>query len=136
MTFRFLDHTADLYLEAEADSEAGVLREAAGALLRLVWDLEPPPASVWREVEIASEPAEDRIVSLLTELLFLVDAPDGWPVDLRDLEILPESIRFRVGFVPRETARPEGREVKAVSRRDLSLRETEGIWRASCLLDL
>lgn len=137
-TFRYEDHVADLWLVGEGSSPAEALAGAADGLLALLWDGPPPPGASWRAVAVRADGAAEAAADLLTELLFLVDAPEGWPAALRDVQVTDDGASAAIGFVPRSpAARPQGREVKAVSRRELSLAPGPGGgWRFRALLDL
>ena len=137
MSWTTRDHTADVYLVAEGGSVAEAIAESARGLLELVWDGAPPAAERWHDVEVAGEDDADLLAELLTELLVELDSAAEWVVAARVVSLSPGRLAARLGTVPRDGERqPAGREVKAVSRRDLSIEEIDGRYRATALLDL
>jgi SHS2 domain-containing protein len=131
------DHTADVYLVSEGSSVPDVISEAARGLIEFVWDGPAPAADSWEAIDVAGEDDADRMAELLTEILVRFDSGGAWPVAVR-VEGDDDVLRCRLGTLSREaTGRPEGREVKAVSRRDLGISALpDGGYRAVALLDL
>jgi SHS2 domain-containing protein len=129
--FRWVEHTAELELEINAPSQAGVFESALEALAEIAGDGEGPPATHELELE-ADEPAL-LLVEWLSELVYLGEAEGFVPERAAALEVRDRRLRARV----------EGRRgrpahlVKAVTLHRLELREDDTVgWRARVVLDV
>jgi SHS2 domain-containing protein len=129
--YRFIDHTAELGLELEAESEEEIFAEALSALAELIacggeGDAAP------HEIELT---APDRAVLLadwLEELVFLAETEGFVPSRIQRLDLGERTLRARV----------EGRTgsprhlVKAVTHHGLEFAATSSGFRAKLVLDV
>lgn len=139
----FLDHTADVAVRLTAPDEAGLLQEAARALLEIQLT-ETSRAAVRPQVrlplELEAEDGEALLVDFLNELILrfdterlLVAAVDieeaslGCPARLRG-HVLGESLDCM-----RHVAKTE---VKAATFHDLKIRRNAEGWSADVVFDL
>jgi SHS2 domain-containing protein len=131
--YRFVDHTAELELELEADSAEGVLEEALRAFAELVEDEDAPRAgeAVERDVDVAAADLPGLLAAWLDELLFLADAEQLVP-ESADVSIT-ESRAKGVVRARRSEPRPL---VKAITLHRLRFRAENGVWRARVVLDV
>lgn len=145
--FRLVDHTADLAIEAEADSRDGVLAEAALALTQVLTGKAPgsrdaprPDRELTFRVDAPDEAA--LVVAFLSELLWLSESEDllwlGGGVTVTPLDDGGLRLEAR-GNGARHDAAQHGRgvEVKAVTYHGLRFgRGTDGRWQLWVLLDI
>jgi SHS2 domain-containing protein len=129
--YRWVEHTAELQLEIEAQSEAAVFSDALAAFTELVDDGNGRP--VTREIEIrAAEPAM-LLVEWLSELIYLGEAEGFVPKRIASLALGEDALRASVeGHAgdPRHL-------VKAVTLHGLELQaDDDGGWRARVVLDV
>jgi SHS2 domain-containing protein len=128
--YRFVEHTAELELELEAESAEGVLEEALHAFAELV-DGVTDGRAVEREVDLTASDLPALLASWLDELLFLADAeqlvPEGAELSVVDTR-LTGVLRARQG-APRPL-------VKAVTLHRLRLRPENDVWRGRVVLDV
>jgi SHS2 domain-containing protein len=133
---RFLEHTADIGIEAEAESMAGCLARAAAGLFGLMFI---PPAYVERdrraEMELEAASAEELLVGWLQELLYRSEV-EGTCFLRFEVETDGRSLRGRAWGIPIGDAEPAGPAVKGVTRHALALSERRGRWRARVLVDV
>ena len=131
--YRFVDHTAELELELEADSAEGVLEEALRAFAELVEDedAESSHETVERPVDIAAADLPGLLAAWFDELLFLADAEQLVP-EAADVSIT-DSRATGVVRARRSQPRPL---VKAVTLHRLRFRAENGVWRARVVLDV
>lgn len=127
---RWIEHTAELELELEADEEEALFEEAAGALAELMGEVTGPSSS--REITVSAPDHATLLAEWLNELVYLADA-EGLVVEhVHRLELsgldLEAEVEARIGD-PRPL-------VKAVTYHRLSLREQDGRWRATVVLDV
>jgi SHS2 domain-containing protein len=129
--FRWVEHTAELELEIEAPSQAGVFEAALEALSELAGDGNGPAATHELELE-ADEPAL-LLVEWLSELVYLGEAEQFVPERVAELELRDGRLRALV-----EGHRGEPSHlVKAVTLHRLELREDDTVgWRARVVLDV
>lgn len=73
MSFRFLEHTADVQVECRAASFEELLEEAAHALYAIALSLVHDKRDMERTVAVAAPCREEILVRWLQELLFLLD---------------------------------------------------------------
>jgi len=71
MSFRFLDHTADIGVEVEGETLADLFRQGAAALLSLLADCTAVTASRTREIRIEGADPTDLWINYLREILYL-----------------------------------------------------------------
>jgi len=127
--YRFVEHTAELEVELEADSAEGVLAEALRAFAELAGSGEGE--LVERPVELSAPDPPALLAAWLDELLFLADAEQLLP-ESADLEVDGTSLR---GVL--RTRRGEPRPlVKAVTLHRLRFRPENGVWRGRVVLDV
>jgi 2'-5' RNA ligase len=134
-SWRFVPHTAEVKVELEADSEAGLFSAATGAFAELLSGA-PGVAgrSVDREVEVHGADPVARWVAFWDELVFLSETVPGIPRRCRVTSLGPEGMRAVVEVAvdaPLETP------VKAATLHDANFTPgADGPWRAAVVLDV
>ena len=129
--FRWVEHTAELELEIEAQSEAGIFAEAVGALTELIG--EGDGEHVARDVEVEADEPAMLLVEWLGELIYLSEAEGFVPRRVASLEVDDGRVR---ATVEGNTGKPR-HLVKAVTLHRLSLRpDVDGRWHARVVLDV
>jgi SHS2 domain-containing protein len=131
MRYRWVEHTGELEVELEAESERGVFEAGFEAMRELLAGGEAP-----ERLEVGIElPGGDRAVLLadwLGELAFLGETRGLVPERLAELELTEDGLSARV----------EGSEddpphlVKAATYHRLRLERVDGVWRARVVLDV
>jgi SHS2 domain-containing protein len=140
MAYRFLDHTAELVLELEAETREGVLAEAAVALGEL---LDPDTAGpvATRRVEATAPDDAALLAAWLEELVFLAETEDFVPRAVRGAAVrdgsLQQSVAWRVaaGIAVGVIGAPR-HLVKAVTYNELELRREGDRWVGRAVLDV
>jgi protein archease len=128
--YRFVEHTAELEVELEADSAEGVLLEALRAFAELASE-SAGGELVERPVDVVASDPPALLAAWLDELLFLADAE----------QLVPESAEVSVSE-SRATGRIRARRgqprplVKAVTLHRLRFRQEDGVWRGRVVLDV
>lgn len=130
--YRWVDHTAELELRIEAETEAAVFEEALAAFAELV-NVEAAAGEPARhEISVAASSRESLLAEWLSELVFLAETEDFVPERVAALELHDGELRATV----------EGRRgrpphlVKAITYHGLELQRDEGVWRARVVLDV
>ena len=131
MTYRWVDHTAEVELHVEAAGLEEVFADALAAFAELVGDsAEGAPAR--HEVEVTAQDLPTLLADWLGELVFLAETEGLVPERASTLELAGTTLRATV----------EGRHgepspiVKAVTYHELELREDDGVWKARVVLDV
>jgi SHS2 domain-containing protein len=128
---RFVDHTADLMLEAWAGDEAGVLVEAARALVAAMTE-QAIAAAEERTLTLQAIDPEDRMVRWLNEVLYWA-AVEGFFVAEAELTLEPPgTLRARVRGGP-ATAQTE---LKSVTYHEATLRRDGDRMLARVVIDV
>ena len=137
MAHRILSHTADTGIEATAGSLPELVHELAEGTFRLVAALDPSNAQRWVELRVESESAEDLVVDLLSELLYLGEVED---LVFCSFSVEPDpdamAVTVRAGGVPSREVDSEGPAIKAVTYHDLVVAERDGEWYGRVYLDV
>ncbi len=135
--YRLLEHTADMGIEAQADSLAALFIYTARGLLEILFDTPCVPGGGQRlPVTLHRADTEELLVAWLGEVLFLIEQREFCPVGFHIEELEGGRLRGSVvgEFRPGEI-RPV-REVKAVTYHRLSVQRHKGTWKARVYLDL
>lgn len=145
MSWRITEHTADVGIEAEADSEAAALEDAAQALVAIITGQDElhrarPDEEVRFRIEAPDKPA--LLVAFLSEILWILESKGilwiggGVEVGVQDDgEHYAEGRGNGVRFDPAKHG--HGVEVKAVTYHQLRFeRDGQGLVRVRVLLDI
>jgi len=133
VTWRFVEHTAELELELESDSAEHALRDALLAFAELVGPGNggEPYEPAEHRIDVEGRDLPSVLASWLEELVFLSDTEGLVPEDA-DLRLdglrLTGVVRGRRG-APRPI-------VKAVTLHRLRFRPENGVWRGRVVLDV
>jgi SHS2 domain-containing protein len=134
---RWVDHTAELELEIEAESQQGVFEEALAALGGLLAERagDREEADVEPARHEVSASALDRATLLaewLTELAYLAESEGVVPIDAERLELAGNALEATV--VGRKAYPPH--LVKAVTYHRLGIWKEDETWRARVTFDV
>lgn len=129
--FRWVDHTAELELEIEAQSEEGIFSEAVEALTELIGEGEGEHHM--RDVEVRADEPAMLLVEWLGELVYLSETEGFVARRVASLDVDDGRVRATV-----EGRAGEPRHlVKAVTLHRLELRpDVDGRWHARVVLDV
>lgn len=133
---RIVAHTADAMVEAWGPDRTSCLIEALSGLVELFADVPDPPSTSVVPLGCQAAAAEDQLVSLLEEVIYVLDVLSVVPVRFHlaaagdggvagDMEVVPLGSAVMVGPAP-----------KAVSYHGLSMEPGQGAWRCRYLVDV
>jgi SHS2 domain-containing protein len=133
--YRWVDHTSEIELQIEADSERAVFEQALEALRELLSEraaagAEGAPASF--EVEASAPDRPTLLAEWLSELAYLVETEGFLPERADRLELGDDSLEATV--IGRRSS--PSHLVKAVTYHRLTMEEQGGTWRATVVLDV
>ena len=133
--YRFLDHTADILMEAWAPDEAGLLAIAAAGVVNAMTEGASVGDADSVTLEAEGLDPEDRLVTWLNEIIALAVC-DGFlylsaHVVLRGETELTATIRGESGGSDHIRT-----ELKSATYHDLTLEETADGWRCRVVIDV
>ncbi len=134
--FRTLSHTADTGIAVEADAFGELLDWAACGMFSLMFDLDVLRPTTERTVDVSADAAEDLIVDLLSELLFVSETHDVVPCAFDAVTATPQHVEMRVGCAPVDPATLVGPPIKAVTYHDLAVTHDGGRWSVRIVFDV
>ncbi|MDQ3865453.1 MAG: archease [Actinomycetota bacterium] len=127
---RWTDHTSELGLEVEGESETEVFVEAALALAEVLGD-DPRGEPKRHDVELAATDRATLLADWLGEIVYLAET-DGLLPERASVALRESRLR---ATVEGRTATPRYL-VKAVTYHGLELTPRDGVWRATVVLDV
>ncbi|APG28185.1 hypothetical protein A7E78_10205 [Syntrophotalea acetylenivorans] len=135
--YRLLEHTADMGIEAWADSLDALFIAAARGLQEILFGPNGLPVGHQQlKVELQAGDEEELLVAWLGEILFLVEQRGFCPVFFVIEEIGRQTLKGSVvGRYQQEGTSPL-REVKAVTYHLLRVLHRDNRWQARVYLDL
>ncbi len=132
---RVRSHTADVIMEASGPDLAACCEEAVAALVELYADTTAAEAQGEHVVAIAAGPPERMLLTLLEEVIFVLDTSDAVPVSVH-IHARPGGLDAVLALSSRSSVQPTGAVPKAVSRSELSARAEPSGVRCSFLVDV
>ena len=133
MTYRILEHTADIGIEATAADVPSLFSEAVRATAAVIVDGDPP--SPFDRVGVAAE-ADDPgalLAEVLQEALWRFESSGWLPVDA-ELEVSRTTAAGTFGVVKDVTV--GGPAIKAVTYHQLTVEQTPDGWLARVFFDV
>lgn len=135
MSYRYLDHTADIGIEVHAESQNQAYEEMFFALINLIYDIDTVKALEERTVEIFSKTNSGKLVELLNRILYLIDGDDFL---VKDLEV--KSLRPFIARITGENRNNNHHKfksmVKGVTYYQAFLRKKGEFYHAKVFLDV
>ena len=148
MTFRFVEHQADIAVELEAADRRGLFQaglEAVAALLTGSLDAETAEQVVTElptgkrgdfSIEGCGYDDEERLINLLNKLLNACQIDGWWPKRVKDVDFRDDgSVRARLSGIHDCNKKLFTREVKAATYHNLKI-ETDPVWRTKVVFDV
>ncbi len=137
MSYRLVEHTADMGLEVQAASLEELFGEAADGLRELMFG---PPAGDSRlsaHLQVSGQEVGELLVNWLNDILYLFEVRGIYPVAFEVQAVSDTSATGLVRGEPFDAGRhPVERVVKAVTYHQLEVRRTAADWRARVYVDL
>jgi SHS2 domain-containing protein len=136
MSFDLREHTADVAVEASADTLDGVFAAVADGLAAATADAVSPDGERFELTERA-ESREAALFDYLDRLIYERDVRGVLPVD-NEVSVRDAGEEWVVEATARGVPldRVDGREVKAVTYSEMALAERGGRWHAYVVFDV
>jgi SHS2 domain-containing protein len=145
MSYHWLEHTSELELLIDADSEQAVFEDAAAALAELVRESDDEAAAgsdvnrgageeaVARKLSVTGTDRAVLLAAFLEELVYLLETRDLVPEGVADLRLSDDrvtaTVRGHTGLAPRHL-------VKAVTYNELTFAPRGERFTATVVLDV
>ena len=135
--YQFFDHTADIGIRAEGETlQVLFVAMAQGLMELIVEDSKIEPQEV-RRIELSADSTESLLLAWLKELLFWFSTDRFLPLRYEIEEITLTTLRGQLHGEEFDPSRHvQGREVKAITRHLLEVRNVDGAWQAQVIVDL
>ncbi|AGN02263.1 hypothetical protein L593_11600 [Salinarchaeum sp. Harcht-Bsk1] len=137
MPYWLREHTADVAVEAEAQTLDGVFAAVADGLASTMCDSIPETGGDRFQLSVEAESREALLFDYLDQLIYERDVRSVLPVE-NDATVTEDGDRWAVDAsargIPFDDV--EAREIKAVTYSDLALEETADGWRAYVVFDV
>ncbi len=142
MAFKILEEVAhaDIALEIEAETLAGLFVESALAVQSVQFELQGISAIIQRQIKLEDEDVQELLYKFLCEIVYLKDsevlALSGFDVDVRKEGGLWKLSACLSG----ETINPEEHtlraDIKAITRHMFRLWQEGKLWKATVVVDV
>ena len=130
--YRFLEHTADVFFEAEGETLAEAIEEAARAMAEV--SAEDMEVVEEFDMDISAQNLEELVVSTLSNLLGEAEARSLFPAGIKILEIDEKNFRLKAkGYAGKGNPKAD---IKAVTYHRLFVGKEDGKWKIRILLDV
>ena len=135
--YHFLEHTADMGIEAEGSTLEELFANAAGGLRDMILgDFSAKSELTDLNIVLEGFDQEELLVSWLNEILFIFETRRFVPVSFKVSHVGPRDMSATVsGFYFNDRLSVQ-REVKAVTYHRLKLEKTNDHWLARLFVDL
>ena len=135
--YEFFDHTADIGIRASAPSLEALFIQLARGLTALIAEDSTVASGETRPIRLEAPDAEALLLKWLQELLFWFSADGFLAAEYALSEVTPTSLGGLVRGERFDPARhQQGREVKAITRHLLEVRQEDGAWRGQVIVDI
>lgn len=134
---REVEHTADLAFEVWAPDLAGLYAESVRALAALCYDRDAVEPHQRRRLQIRGDSREERLVRWLQEVYLLVEGDLWLTADAVDVRVEGDSIEGTLLGEPHDPDRHTlYTEIKAVTYHEMDIRQRDGSWHTTVIVDV
>ena len=142
MTYKFLEHTADIKFTAEHNEIEGMFADAARALNKTITkDLDGKEinSNINKSIEIYGNDLESLLRNFLEEFLYLLDAEDflASNIDKRYLEIDKKNFKLKAIIKGDKASNYKfTNDVKAITYNEMFVRHDKNKWQCQVVIDV
>lgn len=136
MSYKILDHTADLCIRVTGTGLPDFLRNAALAMMELITDREGVDPSIKVSIEVTGETTEEVVVRLLSEILYLHETSKLVFKDIK-VEVLKNKVAAELKCENYNARKHElNYDIKAVTYHGLNVEKVNNEFTADIVLDI
>jgi SHS2 domain-containing protein len=139
VSYRAIDHQADIALEIESLSLEGLFRESIEGLIKLLTGdclCDPTEKREVRKIQASGEDDEELLAGILGETLYLAQTGKFGPKSVEILSLGSRSVEVLIHGVPGGGGNRLTREIKAVTYHNLEIQRNNGRWRVQIVFDV
>lgn len=133
MTYRYIDHTADIGIHVVSENERGLFEEAARALIDILGASCPDKDLEHLKVAVEGLDRTDTLVRWLQELLYLIEVKDLRVFSLRVSTLQETSLEAELEGI--HSPSRLRMEIKAVTYHNLEIAEVDNRVQATIIFD-
>jgi SHS2 domain-containing protein len=133
---RLLPHTADVIVEAWGSTRDTCLRQAVLGLVEMFADVDGVAPSDNVPLSFPRAPAEELLVALLAEVLYLLDAEDRLPVDVTLTSAVDGGLSGAFHVVSTVAVAQCGAVPKAITHHGLEMGQNAATWHCRVTVDV
>lgn len=136
-SYRLLEHTADMGIEAEGETQAALFQQMAMGLRQIITECPDVRSQTEMMIEVVGMDREELLVNWLGELVFLLETRHFLPVCFEIGTIDEQRLKARVWGETFDPARHFlEREVKAITYHQIKVESSGKGWSAQVFVDL
>ncbi len=136
-TFRLLEHTADMGIEAFGETPEELFRQAALGLRQMMFGLAEIDSVEEKQIQIEGRDREELLVGWLSEIIYYMETKGFVPSAFDVAEAGPERLSAWLSGEPFDHRRHHiEREVKAITYHQILVEQVHDGWRARLYVDL
>ncbi|HOO45951.1 MAG TPA: archease [Deltaproteobacteria bacterium] len=133
MTYRYIDHTADIGIHVVSENERGLFEEAARALIDILGAACPDKDLEHLRVAVEGLDRTDTLVRWLQELLYLIEVKDLRIFSLRVSTLQETFLEAEIEGI--HSPSRLRMEIKAVTYHNLEIAEVDNRVQATIIFD-
>lgn len=131
MSYRFLEHTADIKIEVKTKNLESAFLDSANALRELIAEKIAVKNKISRRIKVEGKDKEQLLYNFLEEILYFLDAEDFLLSDIKKLEISKvkdkQSYLLKAEAVGDKASNYEfSNNVKAITYNQMSIKDKPG----------
>ena len=137
LSYKILDHTADIGIEVWGKTKKEALANTVEAMFDLISDSKNISVVQEKELIITGADMADMLINLLRETLYMFHSQMWLCKRCEILELSEEKIVARVAGEPYDAQKHQLKmEIKAVTYHTLKIERVENGWRARVIFDV
>lgn len=135
--FRFVEHTADMGIEARAPSRVTVVEQLSMGLSHLMFGEMAGKPECRKDISVKAEEDVEMLVEWLNEILYLCERDNFVPAMFQVVKFNHHELRgVMAGESFDSTRHSIDHQVKSVTYHQACLQESDGHWYARIYVDL
>ena len=135
--YEFFDHTADIGIRATGRTQEELFVRMAQGLIELLVEDSVLAPTTRRAVHVSADRIDTLLLAWLQELLFWFSTERFLPAQYTFTTMTATSLEGEVqGDIFDRSRHAQGREVKAITRHLLEVRQRHGAWQGQVIVDI
>ena len=137
MSFKILDHTADVAVKIESKTLEKLFEEAADSYLYLLIEKKKLKSSETKNIKLEAMDHEALLVSFLSELIYILETQNKIPCSFKIKQLTKTSLQAEVELAEFEPHKIEIlHNIKAVTFYDLKIKKTTKGFNVTLVFDI